>query len=457
MNETILKESSVIYLQSISHNVDIRDDYRELLELSLMFHGMFRKKFHMDNEILTGIRELCIFFSTIYVIQWFNCIYAAEAALSDLQLYKNLQLFQVHCIGVAGDMTLIIKVMFGIGNVTIYNVNLSCSIKMTNSAEFDPNIKFLMDKMNTSTEEINDFENKILVLQTDHDRILRDTNVQLKSLYNSQKTSIKMTETYYELLSASKEIRLETTKAASDFHNAIHTVKISQHNVRQAELRFKANKSNITAQHDINIANSTLDNVIKKKRECEMIHLAISRRYSIVENQIKKEYTQNKRRVEKARSYYNIKSITHDILKNKRIEINQLKNKHGRAINNYNIALRELEKISDRIHAFRGQNNENSTVSNVTNYFMEDEAISMTWNHENEKEIKSEDVLVNAPKIDKLMQLETNRNSTLSTSTNTLSGIESGVILNINRTCEKLYPLPKHLKYLKPYINGNFK
>lgn len=99
-----------------------RDDYREVMELTLLFLGaplpyvtrfrypganhharwmakviytfkvwMFRSQFHLTLREQRGLRELCVFFSRIYVKAWITAPLAVKAPNSDLCLLKSLK------------------------------------------------------------------------------------------------------------------------------------------------------------------------------------------------------------------------------------------------------------------------------------------------------------------------------------------------------------------------------
>lgn len=102
-----------------------RDDYKELLELTIIFLGgtlekqlsfkapagvhrarwmakaiyalkiyLFRSQFQLTKKELTGIREICIFSAAIYIKNWFQASSPAYAPLNDLQLLKDLVAFK---------------------------------------------------------------------------------------------------------------------------------------------------------------------------------------------------------------------------------------------------------------------------------------------------------------------------------------------------------------------------
>ena len=102
-----------------------RDDYRELLELTMIFlgenppHGLcfrtpgpihharwmskaiyclkvwlFRSQFNLTTKEEKGLRAMCMFISLIYVEHWFTAPCAIQAPRRDLNLIKKLQQFQ---------------------------------------------------------------------------------------------------------------------------------------------------------------------------------------------------------------------------------------------------------------------------------------------------------------------------------------------------------------------------
>ena len=99
-----------------------RDDYRELMELTLLFLGrspsrgtrfwvpaanhharwmakviytfkvwMFRSQFRLTSHEQKGLRDLCVFFSRVYVKVWVTAPLAVKAPNSDLSLLKCLK------------------------------------------------------------------------------------------------------------------------------------------------------------------------------------------------------------------------------------------------------------------------------------------------------------------------------------------------------------------------------
>ena len=125
MNVDWLRQETLEYLQNALHEKQPRDDYRELIELSIIFlddkppqdkvkfkapgamHNarwmskaiyclkiwMFRDQFNLTPEQCLGLRDLCIFFALIYAKAWTAAPRAAEAPSNDLQMIKMLEGF----------------------------------------------------------------------------------------------------------------------------------------------------------------------------------------------------------------------------------------------------------------------------------------------------------------------------------------------------------------------------
>lgn len=94
-----------------------REDYKELLQLALMFVGaeqynfrtpgptsharwmakaiyslkifMFRDQFQLMKKELNGLRDICVFIVTLYIKVWFKCTNAIDAPLQDLTFIQD--------------------------------------------------------------------------------------------------------------------------------------------------------------------------------------------------------------------------------------------------------------------------------------------------------------------------------------------------------------------------------
>lgn len=116
-----IKEETVSFLSEALIEVQPRDDYRELIELALIFLGtppsrgihfaapgamhqarwmsktiytfkvwMFRSQFKLTAYEEKGLRNLCIFFARIYVKAWTTAPLAVRAPQDDLHLLQSL-------------------------------------------------------------------------------------------------------------------------------------------------------------------------------------------------------------------------------------------------------------------------------------------------------------------------------------------------------------------------------
>jgi len=113
-------KSRVFVLKHLEENQP-RDDYREFLELSLMFLGdvpprgvrfmtpgpvhharwmakalyslkiyRFRNQFHLTVRENKGLRDVCLFILRLYIEAWFTALLAISAPSNDLKLIQAL-------------------------------------------------------------------------------------------------------------------------------------------------------------------------------------------------------------------------------------------------------------------------------------------------------------------------------------------------------------------------------
>jgi len=119
-----VRGSVVSFIRDQLDLVQPRDDYRELLELTLIFLGetpargarfmkpgamhqarwmskvlysfkMFRNQFHLTPREEKGLRDICIFIVYLYVKAWITCPKATSAPANDLQFLKDLVSYEV--------------------------------------------------------------------------------------------------------------------------------------------------------------------------------------------------------------------------------------------------------------------------------------------------------------------------------------------------------------------------
>ena len=123
-----VKEGLINFFESVllSTENQMRNDYREVVELSLLFLGaspsqkfrfkapganhharwmakiiysfkiwMFRKQFTLTAREQKGLRDLCVFFSRIYVKAWVTAPLAVKAPNNDLCLLKSLDQYKI--------------------------------------------------------------------------------------------------------------------------------------------------------------------------------------------------------------------------------------------------------------------------------------------------------------------------------------------------------------------------
>lgn len=127
-----IREDMVQWLEASLTKIQPRDDYRELLELAMIFLGsspprgirfaapgamhharwmakviytfkiwMFRSQFKLTAREQKGLRDLCIFFSRLYVKAWTTAPLAVAAPQNDLHLLQSLEAYKTIHAGIS--------------------------------------------------------------------------------------------------------------------------------------------------------------------------------------------------------------------------------------------------------------------------------------------------------------------------------------------------------------------
>jgi hypothetical protein len=121
-NGKILVKETITFLKAELEKDQARDDYRELVELTLVCLGiqpygkpytfkypgayhrarwmakilysikiyLFRRQFLLQKGPEMKLKKLCIFLCLVYVKGWMSCSNAADAPFNDLSLYKQI-------------------------------------------------------------------------------------------------------------------------------------------------------------------------------------------------------------------------------------------------------------------------------------------------------------------------------------------------------------------------------
>ncbi|KTF95386.1 hypothetical protein cypCar_00031309 [Cyprinus carpio] len=199
--------------------------------------------------------------------------------------------------------------------------------------ELDPRIQEELERLNETSVEINKMELELQEVRSSHRRIMNESVLKLKAKSSELGSCIEKARPYYEARRKAKEAQQETQKAALSFERAVSMHLAAREMVHVAEQGLTAVK--------------TLDPTWQ-----EMLNHATSKEAEARVQELQKSL---KRAIVKSKSYFELKARFNDILEEHKSKILQLEECISKAKLNYSSTLRQLEQISEEIHAQREQ------------------------------------------------------------------------------------------------------
>ncbi|XP_057650829.1 SH3 domain-binding protein 5 homolog isoform X1 [Diorhabda carinulata] len=233
--------------------------------------------------------------------------------------------------------------------------------------ELDPRIQIELEKLNTTTDEINKLEIEYDEENKTFRMLLNDCTRRLKLLSKKIGSSIEKSRTYYELLEVAKKAQQECQEAAALYKKAHGIHAAAKETVALAERQF------LTNQHEWQFDNAwqeMLNNATMKvmeaetnKAECGRDHQRKAAAFKEIEEKLKLEDEKFHKAILKARPYFDEKVVCQDQLNTQKNRIGALKQEILNSKQSYSQTLKNLEQISNEIHMKRqGKKHENDIL-----------------------------------------------------------------------------------------------
>lgn len=235
-------------------------------------------------------------------------------------------------------------------------------------SELDPRIQIELEKLNTTTDEINKLEIEYDEANTTFRMLLNESTRRLKLLTKKLGSCIEKARPYYDLLEIAKNQQKECQEAALQYQKASGIHAAAKETVALAEQRF------LTNQHEWQFDNAwqeMLNHATMKVMEAETQKAERGREHQIKAS-IYKETEENLKQLEeklqkfiiKSRPYFDEKALCQDQLNTQKQRIESIKQEIIKTKNFYSQTLKNLEKISNEIHMKRqGKQTENDLLT----------------------------------------------------------------------------------------------
>jgi len=225
------------------------------------------------------------------------------------------------------------------------------------SEELDPRVQEELEKLNNCTDEINRLEIQLDDANTVFRQLLSDSTHHLKSLSKRLGTCIEKARPYYESVDQMTRAQAECQKAAVQFQRAAGVHAAAKETISLAEERFLDNSGewqfDNAWQEMLNHATIKVMDAEKMRAQSEKDHLSKSAAFTDIEQKVKILEKKLSRHIDKSKPYFEQKEIFNKALNSEKSRVGSLQLKISQSKSQYAQSLRNLEEISESIHAKR--------------------------------------------------------------------------------------------------------
>jgi len=223
--------------------------------------------------------------------------------------------------------------------------------------ELDPRVKEELDKLNTCSDEINRLETQLDEANATFRSLLSNSTQHLKSLSKKLGSSIEKARPYFEGADQMTRAQAECQRAAVQFQRASDTHTAAKETISLAEERFLNNSGNwqfdTAWQEMLNHATIKVIEAEKMKTASEKEHLDKSAVFSNIESKVKVLEKKLRKHIKKSKHYFDQKAIYNKALNSEKARVGILQAKINASKTLYTKSFKNLEDISEAIHARR--------------------------------------------------------------------------------------------------------
>ncbi|XP_015259167.1 PREDICTED: SH3 domain-binding protein 5-like [Cyprinodon variegatus] len=224
--------------------------------------------------------------------------------------------------------------------------------------ELDPRIQEELERLNLASEEINRLELQLDDARSSYRKVLTDSARKLNAQASQLGACIDKARPYYEARRLAKEAQQETQRAALRYERAVSMHTAAREMVYVAEQGLLADKSNQdpTWQEMLNHSTTKVNEAEEERLRSEREHQRVTQLCQDAETRVQTLQKTLRKVILKSKSYFELKAQFNHILEEHKAQVMQLEEEVVKVKTRYSLALRNLEQISEQIHAQRGRN-----------------------------------------------------------------------------------------------------
>ncbi|XP_077447047.1 SH3 domain-binding protein 5-like [Stigmatopora argus] len=223
--------------------------------------------------------------------------------------------------------------------------------------ELDPRIQAELEHLNQASDEINKLELHLDDVRSGYRKILTDSARKLNAQGSQLGACIEKARPYYEARRLAKEAQQETQKAALRYERAVSMHTAAREMVYVAEQGLSADKNTMdpTWQEMLNHATAKVNEAEEERFRSEHEHQRVTQLCQDAEAKVQSLKKSLKKVILKSKPYFELKAQFNHILEGHKAKVVQLEENVAKVKTRYSVALRNLEQISEQIHAQRGR------------------------------------------------------------------------------------------------------
>uniref|UniRef100_A0A7N6BHD1 SH3 domain-binding protein 5 n=1 Tax=Anabas testudineus TaxID=64144 RepID=A0A7N6BHD1_ANATE len=257
--------------------------------------------------------------------------------------------------------------------------------------EVDPRIQGELEKLNQSTDDINRWESELEDCRQRFRAVLVEATVKLDEQVKRIGRAVDDSKPYWEARKVARQAQIEAQKATQEFQRAVEILRAAKETIALAEERLLEEDSrqfDSAWQEMLNHATQRVMEAEQARTCSEAEHKKTAANYNSCINHMKQLEKKLKRSINKSRPYFELKAKYYLQLEQLKRHVDERQAKLVIAKAEYRAALRNLESISEEIHAQRrslamgtreqgvGAEGDGSN-DDITNFKMESDGISM--------------------------------------------------------------------------------
>ncbi|GLD72542.1 SH3 domain-binding protein 5-like protein, partial [Lates japonicus] len=213
-----------------------------------------------------------------------------------------------------------------------------------------------LEHLNEASAEINRLELQLDDARSGYRKILTESARKLNAQSSQLGSCIEKARPYYEARRLAKEAQQETQKAALSYERAVSMHTAAREMVYVAEQGLMADGKNTldpTWQEMLNHATAKVNEAEEERLRSEREHMRVTHACQEAEARVQMLQKSLKRVILKSKPYFELKAQFNHILEEHKTKVLQLEQHVSKVKTRYSIALRNLEQISEQIHAQR--------------------------------------------------------------------------------------------------------